>query len=123
MRTRWQKLTALFRAEVEAQRLFWGAQLAVFRHGKKVVDLGGGWARASDQKPVTPETMFVLYSSTKGLAALCMHMLRDRGVFDYDDLISTYWPKFAQNGKEQADPHPYAGSPGWEYRWSRLADV
>ena len=96
------KLTALFRAEVEAQRLFWGAQLAVFRHGKKVVDLGGGWARASDQKPVTPETMFVLYSSTKGLAALCMHMLRDRGVFDYDDLISTYWPKFAQNGKEQA---------------------
>ncbi len=96
------KLTALFRTEVEAQRLFWGAQLAVFRHGKKVVDLGGGWARASDQKPVTPETMFVLYSSTKGLAALCMHMLRDRGAFDYDDLISTYWPKFAQNGKEQA---------------------
>ena len=96
------KLTALFRAEVEAQRLFWGAQLAVFRHGKKVVDLGGGWARASDQKPVTPETMFVLYSSTKGLAALCMHMLRDRGAFDYDDLISTYWPEFAQNGKEQA---------------------
>ena len=96
------KLTALFREEVEAQRLFWGAQLAVFRHGKKVVDVGGGWARASDQKPVTPETMFVLYSSTKGLAALCMHMLRDKGVFEYDDLISKYWPEFAQNGKEQA---------------------
>ncbi len=97
-----EKLTALFREEVEAQRLFWGAQLAVFRHGKKVVDVGGGWARASDHKPVTPETMFVLYSSTKGLAALCMHMLRDTGTFDYDDLLSKYWPEFAQNGKEQA---------------------
>lgn len=97
-----EELTALFRQEVEVQRLFWGAQLAVFRHGKKVVDIGGGWARASDQKPVTPQTMFVLYSSTKGLAALCMHMLRDRGVFEYDDLISKYWPEFAQNGKEQA---------------------
>ena len=96
------KMTALFNAEVEAQRLFWGAQLAVFRHGKKVVDIGGGWGRASDHKPVTPETMFVLYSSTKGLAALCMHMLRDRGKLDYDDLMSKYWPEFAQNGKEQA---------------------
>ena len=96
------KMTALFNEEVEAQRLFWGAQLAVFRHGKRVVDIGGGWARASDHKPVTPETMFVLYSSTKGLAALCMHMLRDRGRLDYDDLMSKYWPEFAQNGKEQA---------------------
>ena len=75
------KLSDLFRHAVEEQNLFWGAQLAVFRHGKKVLDLGGGWARASDHKPVRPDTMFVLYSSTKGLAALCMHMLRDRGAF------------------------------------------
>ena len=46
--------------------------------------------------------MFVLYSSTKGLAALAMHMLRDRGRFEYDDLISRYWPEFARNGKERA---------------------
>jgi CubicO group peptidase (beta-lactamase class C family) len=29
-------------------------------------------------------------------------MLRDRGRLDYDDLMSKYWPEFAQNGKEQA---------------------
>ena len=96
------KLSDFFRHAVEEQKLFWGAQLAVFRHGKKVLDLGGGWARASDHKPVRPDTMFVLYSSTKGLAALCMHMLRDRGAFEYDDLVSKYWPEFAQNGKERA---------------------
>ncbi len=96
------ELSDTFRRAVEAQDLFWGAQLAVFRHGKQVLDLGGGWARASDLKPVKPETMFVLYSSTKGLAALCMHILRDRGMFTYDDLVSKYWPEFARHGKERA---------------------
>ena len=97
-----EKLTDLFRTEVEAQKLFAGAQLVVFRKGQKVVDIGGGEARISDHTPVQPETMFVLYSSTKGLAAQCMHMLHDRGKFNYDDLVSRYWPEFAQNGKESA---------------------
>jgi len=97
-----KKLTHLFRAEVEAKNLFWGAQLALYRRGKRVLDIGGGFARASDQKPVTPETMFVLYSSTKGLAALAMHMLHDRGRFNYDDPVARYWPEFARNGKEKA---------------------
>ncbi len=97
-----KKLTELFQTEVEAQQLFWGAQLALYRRGKRVLDIGGGFARASDQTPVKPETMFVLFSSTKGLAALAMHMLRDRGRYDYDDLVSRYWPEFARNGKETA---------------------
>ncbi len=96
------KLTTLFRTEVESGKLFWGAQLAVFRRGKRVLDIGGGLARASDQKPITPESMFVLFSSTKGLAALAMHMLQDRGRFQYSDLVSRYWPEFARNGKERA---------------------
>jgi len=97
-----KKLTDKFQAEVEAQKLFWGAQLALYRQGKRVLDIGGGYARVSDQKPVTPETMFVLYSSTKGLAALAMHMLHDRGLFAYDDPVARYWPEFARNGKEKA---------------------
>ena len=72
------QMIAMFRNAIEDQTLFAGAQLAVFRNGKRVVDVGGGMARVSDQTPVRPETMFTLYSSTKGLAALCMHMLHDR---------------------------------------------
>lgn len=97
-----KKLTEMVQAEVEAKQLFWGAQLALYRHGKRVLDIGGGFARASGQTPVKPETMFVLYSSTKGLAALAMHMLHDRGRYDYDDLVGRYWPEFARNGKETA---------------------
>ncbi len=97
-----KKLATLFRAEVESGKLFWGAQLAIYRRGKRVLDIGGGLARASDQKPVTPNSMFVLFSSTKGLAALAMHMLQNQGRFQYNDLVSRYWPEFARNGKERA---------------------
>jgi CubicO group peptidase (beta-lactamase class C family) len=115
-----KKLTGRVRREIEAQKLFWGAQFALYRRGKRVLDLGGGFARASDQKPVTPETMFVLYSSTKGLAAFAMHMLHDQGLFDYDDPVSRYWPEFACNGKETATIAHVLGhrvgittGPGW----------
>ena len=115
------KLTTLFRTEVESGKLFWGAQLAVFRRGKRVLDIGGGLARASDQKPITPESMFVLFSSTKGLAALAMHMLQDRGRFQYNDLVSRYWPEFARNGKERATIAHVLGHRSWQYDWAGLA--
>src|SRR5262245_66330847 len=78
------KLTTLFRTEAEAGKLFSGAQLAVYRYGQCVLDIGGGFARASDRKHVTPETMFVLYSSTKGLAALNKHQLHEPCRFAYE---------------------------------------
>ncbi len=34
------------------------------------------------------------------MAALCAHMLADKGLLDYDQKVSHYWPEFAQNGKE-----------------------
>ena len=97
-----EKIVRMFQAEIETNALFWGAQLAIYRHGKRVVDIGGGFARASDRKPIAPDSMFVLYSSTKGLAALCVHMLHERGGFSYDDTIGKYWPEFAHYGKETA---------------------
>ena len=77
-----------------------GAALAVYRFGKLVLDIHGGFADQEAEKPVTSDTMFVLYSATKSLTASCLHILWERGKFDWDDRVSTYWPGFAQNGKE-----------------------
>jgi CubicO group peptidase (beta-lactamase class C family) len=44
--------------------------------------------------------MVVVYSTTKGLAAMTMALAHSRGWLDYDERVSTYWPEFAQNGKE-----------------------
>ena len=76
-----------------------GAALAVYRYGQLVLDLHGGLADAESGKPVEADTMFVLYSSTKPLAAACLYLLWERGKLDWDDTVSGYWPGFAENGK------------------------
>ncbi|MDA0263509.1 MAG: serine hydrolase [Chloroflexi bacterium] len=86
----------LFHQQI-ADGLHPGAGLAVYRYGHLVLDIFGG---VTDSEPVTSGTMFVLMSSTKPLTASCLYMLKERGKIAYDDLVSKYWPEFAQNGKE-----------------------
>jgi CubicO group peptidase (beta-lactamase class C family) len=42
--------------------------------------------------------MVCVYSATKGLSALAMALAHSRGLFDYDERVSKYWPAFAQQG-------------------------
>src|SRR5215217_6812239 len=91
-----------FTEAAERGELFTGAQMAVYRDGRLVLDVGGGMARPRVGVPVTPETMFVIFSSTKGLAALAMWMLHDSGAFDFDDPVVKYWPTFDSQIPEKA---------------------
>ena len=77
-----------------------GAGLAVYRYGMLVLDLNGGLADSDSAKPVSEETMFVLFSSTKPIAASCLYILKDRGKLAWDDPVIKHWPKFGQHGKE-----------------------
>src|SRR5688572_18989618 len=88
-------LVAEFEKTVEKGELFHGAQLAVYRRGVRVLETGGGLARVRTRVPVSPETLFVMFSATKGLAGLAMLMLYERGKFHYDEPVVKYWPEFA----------------------------
>jgi len=88
-------LVAEFEKTVDQGELFHGAQLAVYRRGVRVLEAGGGLARMRTRVPVTPESMFVIFSATKGLAGLAMLMLYERGKFHYDEPVVKYWPEFA----------------------------
>ena len=44
--------------------------------------------------------MVVVHSATKGLAAMTLAIAHSRGWLDYDERVATYWPEFAQHGKE-----------------------
>ena len=66
-----QELETLFRQQID-RGLHPGAGLAVYRHGKLAVDLWGGLADDAAGTPVNADTMFILYSSTKPLAAVCL---------------------------------------------------
>lgn len=94
-----RELAALFHRQI-ADGLHPGAGLAVYRNGRLAVDLWGGLADDAAGVPVAADTMFILYSSTKPLAAVCLHILWERGRLDWDDKVADYWPGFAKHGKD-----------------------
>ncbi len=76
-----------------------GAACCIYHHGEKVVDLWGGVRDKAIGEPWEEDTMVIVFSATKGMAALAMALAHSRGLFDYDERVSTYWPEFAQQGK------------------------
>jgi CubicO group peptidase (beta-lactamase class C family) len=76
-----------------------GAAVAAYWRGEKVVDLWGGRRTVKGQAPWNENTMVVVNSTTKGLAAMTVAVANSRGWVDYDARVADYWPEFAQNGK------------------------
>ncbi|KAK0395340.1 hypothetical protein QR680_001239 [Steinernema hermaphroditum] len=77
-----------------------GAAIAVYYKGELVVDLQGGYSDASALRKWDSNTRTVVFSATKAVGALCVAMLVDRGYVSYDDRVTSFWPEFGKNGKE-----------------------
>lgn len=85
-----------FRSEDEL-----GACFAAYKDGEKVVDLWGGHKDRDKQTPWTQDTLINVWSTTKGMAALTIARLVDRGLIDYDAPMIKYWPEFGAHGKDK----------------------
>ena len=81
-------------------RRFGGGALAVYIDGKPVVDVWTGWADRLGQVGWTADTGAMVFSATKGVAAMVIHRLVDRGLLSYDEPVANYWPEFGASGKE-----------------------
>jgi CubicO group peptidase (beta-lactamase class C family) len=77
-----------------------GGACCVYQRGEKVVDLWGGARNKSTGELWEEGTMVLVYSTTKGLAAMTLAVAHSRGWLDYEERVCKYWPEFAQNGKE-----------------------
>jgi len=77
-----------------------GGACCIYAGGEKVVDLWGGLRDRKTGAPWENDTMVVVHSATKGLAAMTLAIAHSRGWLDYEAPVSRYWPEFAQNGKE-----------------------
>jgi CubicO group peptidase (beta-lactamase class C family) len=77
-----------------------GGACCAYLRGEKVVDLWGGVRHRATGEPWKRDTMVLVHSATKGLAAMTMALAHSRGWLDYDERVCTYWPEFAQEGKE-----------------------
>jgi CubicO group peptidase (beta-lactamase class C family) len=76
-----------------------GAAVAVYQGAECVVDLWGGVADARSDAAWQRDTVVPVFSTTKGAAAVCAHMLVERGELDLDAPVADYWPDFAAAGK------------------------
>ncbi|MBX7192354.1 MAG: beta-lactamase family protein [Sandaracinaceae bacterium] len=93
-----EPLARVFADHLETRREI-GASCAVFRRGELVVDLWGGLADAESARPWEARTRVCVFSVTKGLAAMALHLLADRGRLEWDAPVATYWPGFARASK------------------------
>ncbi|MFF5184028.1 serine hydrolase domain-containing protein [Streptomyces sp. NPDC000345] len=78
-----------------------GAAVAVYRDGRKVVDLWGGTGDVDGTAPWERGTAQVVRSATKGVAAAVLLLLHQRGHLDLDAPVGTYWPQYKAAGKER----------------------
>ncbi|MET9804381.1 serine hydrolase domain-containing protein [Streptomyces sp. NPDC006368] len=79
-----------------------GAAVAVYRDGRKVVDLWAGTRDVDGTAPWAVDTAQIVRSATKGVAAAVPLLLHQRGQLDLDAPVGTYWPEFKAAGKERA---------------------
>ncbi|MEU1024788.1 serine hydrolase domain-containing protein [Streptomyces sp. NPDC005904] len=112
-----------------------GAAVAVTVDGAFVVDLWAGDADRSGTRPWERDTLVNVYSTTKGMTALCAHLLVERGELDLDAPVARYWPQFARAGKADlpvrwllshragliAPGEPLG--PGAVYDWEKVTDA
>jgi CubicO group peptidase (beta-lactamase class C family) len=78
-----------------------GAAVAITVDGVPVVDLWAGWVDAAGTRPWQKDTLVNVFSVGKGIAALALLMLVDRGEIDVDAAVARYWPEFAAAGKRE----------------------
>jgi CubicO group peptidase (beta-lactamase class C family) len=88
-------------AENFARRGELGGACCAYHHGEKVVDLWGGIRSQQTGAPWERDTMVVVHSATKGLAAMTLAVAHSRGWLDYEERVAAYWPEFAQHGKDK----------------------
>lgn len=78
-----------------------GASFAAVRDGELVVDLWGGWADRTKTRPWAQDTIAPVYSTTKGVSAVVLALLHDRGALDYETPVASLWPAFGAHGKDR----------------------
>jgi CubicO group peptidase (beta-lactamase class C family) len=75
--------------------------LCVRRRGHVIVDGAIGHERPGPGgRPATPGSLFNLFSASKAITAMVIHLLAERGAVHLDDAVCEYIPEFARHGKE-----------------------
>ena len=103
-----KEATALLQQFVDERKIA-GAVAAVARHGRAVYLEAVGVQDLETRAPMTPDSLFRIYSMTKPVTAVAAMMLHDAGHFRLEDPVAKYLPEFdgvMVVGEPGATPRP-----------------
>jgi CubicO group peptidase (beta-lactamase class C family) len=100
----WAAAVGLYRSGVHP-----ALQLCLRREGRVVLDRAIGHAKGNGPRDgadvpkvlATPETPFCVFSTSKAMTAMVVHLLAERGVLDLEGLVADHIPEYASHGKEK----------------------
>ncbi|KAL8107002.1 uncharacterized protein LOC141670700 isoform X1 [Apium graveolens] len=82
-----------------------GIQVCAYKGGQVIIDTAAGVLGRYDPRPVQPDTLFNVFSATKGITAGMVHWLVDNRKLKLDENVADVWPEFRSNGKDGIKVH------------------
>ncbi|XP_027082011.2 uncharacterized protein [Coffea arabica] len=82
-----------------------GIQVCAYKDGEVIIDTAAGILGRYDPRPVQPDSLFPVFSVTKGITSGLLHWLVDNGKLRLEDNIQNIWPGFGSNGKDRIKVH------------------
>ncbi|KAF5748068.1 hypothetical protein HS088_TW04G00016 [Tripterygium wilfordii] len=82
-----------------------GVQVCAYKDGEVIIDTAAGALGGDDPRPVQPDSLFSVFSVTKGITAGMLHWLVDNGKLKLDENVANIWPEFGTNGKDRIKVH------------------
>jgi CubicO group peptidase (beta-lactamase class C family) len=96
---RFSKVKELFQNSFDSGQEI-GAAVSFVLDGESVVDLWGGHCDDARTREWERDTLVNVFSTTKGMTAICAHQLIEQDLLDLDTPVAKYWPEFAAAGKQ-----------------------
>ncbi len=92
----YEPIQKLFQKQLENGRGE-NAQVCVYVKGEKVADL---WGSSVGNESYSGDSIQTIFSSTKTVTSVVFACLVDKGLLDYGEKVTTYWPEFGRTGRE-----------------------
>jgi CubicO group peptidase (beta-lactamase class C family) len=77
-----------------------GASFAIYKEGKPLIDLYGGFKNKNNEK-WEENTIVNVFSATKGIYEIIVSILINENILDLEKPVSYYWDAFKQSNKKE----------------------
>ena len=104
-----ERVADYIRNEISAGNIA-GANILIHQHGKRIYSASFGMRDAASGMPMTPDSIFQIYSMTKAVTSVAAMMLVDEGRLSLDDAVEKFIPAFS-DARVGVDLSDEAGQP------------